>query len=120
MCLLGASWARQHILEAHPKAKLTLFAIWMPMMPGDARSDWDASVLDDPRVVNIWDGKLLAGNWFADHGTGGLGSPGYPVWDAYFAFAKSAQWPGPPLAAGSEIIDNTRALEHRFVPLLGR
>jgi hypothetical protein len=120
VCLLGASWARQHILEAHPDANVTVFAIWMPMLSGDARSEWDGNVLNDPRVVSLWDGKLLAGTWFADHRVAGLGGPGYPVWDAYFAFGKSERSLEKPLAAGSDIIDNTQALEQRFVPLLER
>jgi hypothetical protein len=121
VCLLGASWARQHILEAHKDAKLTVYAIWMPMLAGDARSAWDANVLDDPRVVNLWDGDRVAGTWLADHRTAGIGDAGYPVWDAYFAFDKSAKWnaePDPPVAAGSAIIDNVSGLERGFVPLL--
>ena len=46
-------------------------------------------MLDDPRVISLWDAKRIAGTWFADHRVGGLGGPGYPVWDAYFAFEKS-------------------------------
>jgi hypothetical protein len=92
----------------------------MPMLGGDARGEWDAHVLDDPRVVSLWDGKRLAGTWFADHRVAGLGGPGYPVWDAYFAYAKSARSIERPLAAGSDIIDTTKALEQRFVPLLER
>jgi len=97
-----------------------VFAIWMPMISGDARDQWDAHVLDDPRVVSLWDGKLVAGRWFADHRVAGLGGTGYPVWDAYFAYAKNARSLQKPLAAGSDIIDTTKALEQRFVPLLER
>jgi hypothetical protein len=118
VCLLGASWARQHILEAHPDAKVTVYAIWMPMLSGDSRSEWDSNVLNDQRVVSLWDGKRLAGTWFADRQIAGLGGRGYPVWDAYFAFGKSDRSLEKPLAAGSDIIDNTRGLEQRFVPLL--
>jgi hypothetical protein len=120
VCLLGASWARQHILNAHPDANVTVFAIWMPMLSGDARSEWDSNVLNDRRVVSLWDPDRLAGLWFAEHGTGNLGGPGYPVWDAFFAFGKSGDDIGTPLASGSTIIDNTGTLEQRFVPLLER
>jgi hypothetical protein len=107
-------------LEAHPDAKVTVFAVWIPMMPGDARSEWDAHVLNDPRVVSLWDGQRIVGNWFAEHGTAGIGSPGYPVWDAYFAYPKDERSLDDPIAAGSEIISHTDALEQRFVPLLER
>ena len=91
------------------------------MLAGDSRGAWDAHVLDDPRVVSLWDGSRLAGRWFADHAIGGLGAPGDIVWDAYLAFGRSSRWqvaPGDPLASGSDIIDNTAGLEERFVPLL--
>ena len=91
------------------------------MLAGDSRGAWDAHVLDDPRVVSLWDGDRLAGKWFADHSTGGLGAPGDIVWDAYLAFGKSSHWGGQPtgiLASDSDIIDNTRGLEQHFIPLL--
>ena len=40
------------------------------MLAGDSRGAWDAHVLDDPRVLSLWDGSRLAGRWFADHSTG--------------------------------------------------
>ena len=110
------------MLDAHPHAKLTVFAIWLPMLGGDSRSAWDAHVLDDPRVVSFWDGDRLAGKWFADHPLGGLGSPGNVVWDAYYAFDGHARWrraPSGVVAAGSDIIDNTEGVSQHFLPLLG-
>jgi hypothetical protein len=98
-----------------------VFAIWLPVLAGDSRSSWDSNVLDDPRVVSFWDGDRVAGRWFADRELGGLGGPGDIVWDAYYAFPKSAIWastPTPLLAAGSDIVDNTSALEHEFIPLV--
>ena len=112
-----------HILNAHPHAKLTVYAIWLPMLAGDSRGAWDAHVLDDPRVVSLWDGSRLAGRWFADHSTGGLGAPGDIVWDAYLAFGKNSRWRSEPsgvLASGSDIIDNTGGLDQHFIPLLAR
>ena len=100
-----------------------MYAIWLPMLAGDSRGVWDAHVLDDPRVVSLWDGSRLAGRWFADHSTGGLGRPGDIVWDAYLAFGKSARWRSEPngvLASGSDIIDHTSGLEQHLIPLLAR
>lgn len=91
------------------------------MLAGDSRDAWDAHVLDDRRVVSLWDGSRLAGKWFADRSLGGLGGPGTVVWDAYYAFAKGARWRSKPsglVVAGSDIIDNTSGLERHFVPLL--
>jgi hypothetical protein len=100
---------------------LTVIAIWLPMLAGDSRSAWDRHVLDDPRVVSFWDGDRIAGTWFANHDIGGITAPGNVVWDAYYAFPKAATWTSAPtglLASGSDIIDNTRPLEQRLLPLL--
>ena len=91
------------------------------MLAGDSRGAWDANVLDDSRVVSLWDGNRVAGRWLADHRTGGVGSPGLVVWDAYFAFPAGPRWRTEPsglVAAGSDIIDHTDGLTRRFVPLL--
>src|SRR5438046_10454285 len=91
------------------------------MLAGDSRGAWDAHVLDDPRVVSLWDGSRLAGKWFADRSLGGLGGPGDAVWDAYFAFAASARWQRAPsglLAAGTAIIEKAKALEQHILPRL--
>ena len=100
-----------------------MYAIWLPMLAGDTRGGWDAHVLDDPRVVSLWDGDRLAGKWFADHSTGGLAGPGDIVWDAYLAFGSTSRWRSEPsgvLASGSDIIDNTSGLDQHFIPLLTR
>lgn len=110
-------------MDSHPNAKLTVIAIWLPMLGGDSRSAWDSHVLDDPRVVSLWDGDRVAGSWFAERQLGGLGGPGGIVWDAYYAFSTDATWEKEPsnlIAAGSDIIAHTDPLERHLVPLLGR
>jgi hypothetical protein len=91
------------------------------MLAGDSRSAWDSNVLDDPRVVQFWDGNRILGHWLADHDTGGIGSPGDVVWDAYFAYPAASMWTSEPsglLVAGSDIISNTNGLTRAFSPLL--
>jgi hypothetical protein len=98
-----------------------VFAIWLPMLAGDTRSARDSNVLNDPRVVEFWDGNRTAGKWFADKQLGGLGAPGDIVWDAYYAFPASSTWTNAPsgvLAVGSDIIDNVSGLENSFLPVL--
>ena len=115
---------RQNILEAHPKAKLAVIAIWEPMLVGDSRGTIDKRMFDDPRAVNFWDPRRISGTWLSKHTIAGVGgSGGYVVWDAYYAFKPSATWTSTPagaVAAGSTIIGSTAALSDAFVPLLGR
>jgi hypothetical protein len=119
---VGASWVRQHVLVDHPGANVSVLAIWIPMQPGDERSNVNDVLIDDPRVTNYWDGDKKAGAWLADHRIGDLAEPGAVVWDAYFAFAPQATWGATPdhlVASGSDIIDTTGGLSDHFLPLLG-
>ena len=91
------------------------------MLAGDERSAWDSHVLDDPRVISLWDPERTAGRWFSAHQTGGLGGTGGVVWDAYLAFGSRARWQTTPsnlLAAGSDIISTTDNLNKHFTPTL--
>ena len=88
------------------------------MLAGDSRGAWDWHVLDDPRVVSLWDGSRLTGKWFADHSLGRLGGPGSIVWDAYFAFGANARWRSEPsglLAAGATSSTTPAVKGHRKV-----
>jgi hypothetical protein len=98
-----------------------VLVVWLPMLAGDSRSAWDSHVLDDPRVIEFWDGDRIAGRWFADRAVGGIGGLGSIDWDVYWAFPGSSTWkarPGGLLAAGSDIIDNVSGLDRHFIPLL--
>jgi hypothetical protein len=111
---------QEQILEKHPSAKLQVYAIWLPMLPTDARSEWDESLLADPRVTHFWDDERVAGLWLADIDLGGLGYSGI-VWDAYFLFGRDASWdtkPGPLLGSGSPVIGSSDQLERQVRPLL--
>jgi hypothetical protein len=55
----------------------------MPALPTDSRSEWDPGVLDDKRVLNLWDGERLVGTWLADQSSIEIESFGPFVWDAF-------------------------------------
>jgi hypothetical protein len=117
---VGASWVREHILDAHQAAALHVVVVWEPMYPGDARNDAvENAVFDDPRVTSFWDPREVSGKWFGERAAGG--SDGLIVWDAYYAFAPSARWSDRPsgvVAAGAPIIGGVDALQRDFLPLL--
>ena len=119
---MGASWVRQEILQKHRSAKLAVYAVWLPMQIGDARSEWDRRVLDDPRVVNLWDEERASGLYFANPSTLGLRYPGRVLWDAYLLFGPEARWDRVPSGlrgAGATLIGNSDRLESELKPLLG-
>jgi hypothetical protein len=93
----------------------------MPMLATDDRSEWDASIFDDPRTVNLWDEERVLGSWLAQRDEFGAGRFGPVVWDAYFLFGPEANWkvvPGELLASGSPVIGETSKLASALEPLL--
>jgi hypothetical protein len=107
-------------LEQHPSARLHVFAIWLPMLATDARSEWDEGVLADGRVTHYWDGERIAGTWLAERNVGDLGASGI-VWDAFLVFGAEAAWgtePGPLRRAGAPVIEHAARLRAALLPLL--
>lgn len=88
------------------------------MLPTDARGEWDAHLLNDPRVTHLWDGERVAGRFFGR----GSDRPGGIEWDAYFLFDRGARWDGEPdkrLGWGRTVIGRSDDLEQKIAPLLG-
>jgi hypothetical protein len=111
---------QEQILEQHPAAKLRVYAVWLPMLSTDARSEWSSDLIADARVTHLWDEERVAGRWFADADLGGLGSSGI-VWDAFFLFGAEAAWeqtPAPLLRSGAPVVSTTDALAAGIRPLL--
>jgi hypothetical protein len=105
---------RSNILNEQKDAEVAVYAVWMPMLAGEKRSDWDGGPLVEPRVEHYWDEDRVLGRWLADHETGDLGRRGDVVWDAYFLYGPDASWDEElpePLAAGAPIIAETGDLD---------
>jgi hypothetical protein len=117
---VGASWVRQHILEAHRNASLHIVVVWEPMYPGDTRADAVGDrVFADPRVTSFWDPHEISGRWLGRRAADP--AQGVIVWDAFLAFPPQARWSDPParvVAAGAPIIGGVDRLQRDFVPLL--
>jgi|GEM_PF-696188 len=108
-CLAGAEWINKSLLSPNPDADLKVYAIWFPSVPDNelpqgSNRRWDSSLLNDSRVVNIWDEDHVATRWFAanqpyegterasfSRGFGNL-KWGDSVWDIYFLYSPDAQW----------------------------
>ena len=108
---------RSEILHKHPFASLRVLVVWLPMLPGDGRATTDNRLLGDKRVINFWDGRRLAGSWFAEH----VDHSPEISWDEYFLYGKDARWeaaPAPLLSQGGTVIGSSDQLATAITPLL--
>ncbi|MEO7836602.1 MAG: hypothetical protein ABIS21_03040 [Acidimicrobiales bacterium] len=120
MCLTGASWFHQEILNKNPDTKLKVYAVWEQALPTDTRSAWDDTVLDDPRVVHYWDAERLVSRALAQ---AEMSSQGGAHLDAYFVFGPDARWDGSPsglLGAGRGILGRSGELKDALATVLER
>ena len=89
------------------------------MLPGDRRAEWDASLLDDPRVTHLWDEDKVSGEFF---GEAYEHRPGWIQWDAYYLFDRGVRWEGAEeklLGSGRTVIGQSDQLQDEISPLLG-
>jgi hypothetical protein len=117
MCRAGARWVQEEILAKYPSPTLRVYAVWLPMVPGDTRRAWESRVLADPRVIHLWDEKRLTGQWFAEHIGGYRGIS----WDIYYVYGPEARWgviPSPLRSQGRPIYHQGGALRTSLLPLL--
>ena len=110
---------QEEILERNREADLKVYAVWLPIIAGDARSAWRKSLLPDPRVAHLWDEQRVTGRWFAQQ-------PWYDrdvdvAWDIYVLFGPEARWdasPGPLISWGETVVDARERLRRDFLALL--
>ena len=95
--------------------------IWLPILPTDARDEWDDQLLADARVTHLWDQDRAAGRWLADDQNIDLGYDGEILWDAFLLFGPEAHWESTPselLAWGTPIVGRFPELADALAPLL--
>jgi hypothetical protein len=117
VCRVGARWVQAEILAKHPAPTLRVYAVWLPMVPGDTRRAWERSVLADPRVIHLWDEKRTTGQWFAEHIERYRGIS----WDIYYVYGPEARWdltPSPLLSKGRPVYGQRDELRTSILPLL--
>ena len=93
----------------------------MPILPSDARDEWDDQMLADPRVTHLWDAERTVGQWLANDQNINLGDTGEVVWDAFLLFGAEAAWESAPadlLAWGTPIVGRYPELAEALLPLL--
>jgi hypothetical protein len=76
------------LLTQLPSDQLRVYAVWLPMLGGDAREKWDGRTMPDIRVTHFWDGELQIGQWFAEQVEGYRGVS----WDTYYLYGPGSKW----------------------------
>jgi hypothetical protein len=107
------------LLATLPSDQLHVYAVWLPMLAGDAREEWDGNTIPDPRVTHFWDGETQVGQWFAEVVEGYRGVS----WDTYYLYGPDAKWetiPSPLVASGGTIYGEREALKMQLSTLLER
>jgi hypothetical protein len=113
MCVSGARWVRENILETYPEEEIVVYAVWFNMIPTDRQDRWDPDLLSDKRVRHYWDENRVLGTWISDHVEECEHLS--PVdWDSYYLFDSDGVWSDtfePITACGSPIYKTTERLE---------
>lgn len=108
----------QHqLLAQNPSTKFRVYAVWLPMLGGDAREEWNGTTMPDPRVIHFWDGETVIGQWFAKQVDGYQGI----AWDVYYLYGPDATWesvPSPLVGSGGTIYRERQALQMQVSTLL--
>lgn len=108
---------QNQVLGQNPSAKLRVYAVWLPMLGGDAREEWNGITLPDSRVMHFWDGEKVVGQWFAKQVDGYEGIS----WDAYYLYGPESTWasvPSPLVGSGSTIYSERQTLKTQLSALL--
>ncbi len=111
---------QEEILGKNGGANMKVYAVWLPIIASDARSEWKKSLLPDPRVVHLWDEQRVTGRWFAQQEW--YGKDVDVAWDIYVLFGPEARWdrsPGPVISWGETVVDTGERLRRDFESLMG-
>jgi hypothetical protein len=117
-CRQGTSWVQNEILTRNPSADVRVYAVWLNMLSGDSRAQWNSGTLNDSRATHLWDEPKAIGMWFAQ---GVSRQPGGIAWDVYALYGPDARWsqdPPPPVSSGGTIIARREQLRFAIAPLL--
>jgi hypothetical protein len=109
---------QNQLLAQYSSERLRVYAVWLPMLGGDAREKWNGTTMPDARVIHFWDGALQVGQWFAKQVDGFDGI----AWDAYYLYGPEAVWedtPIPLINSGRTIYGERTTLEMHLRTLLG-
>ncbi len=92
---------------------MRVYAVWFPVLAGDASATVDNRLLADRRVTNFWDPNRTVSKWFSQHRSE---QPGI-TWDSYFLYGGDATWDSaqePLASSGSPVIGSRDSVAADF------
>jgi hypothetical protein len=91
---------QEKVLRKIDSEKLTIFVVWLPVLPGDSRERATKAmkVLTDKRAQHFWDSRTEVGKAFAAHIPLPQGQKLAVAWDYYALFEAGAKWKDSPPA----------------------
>jgi hypothetical protein len=107
------------LLKEYSSEPLSVYAVWLQMLPSITSDKWDATIMPDARVKHFWDGELDVARWFAKQVDGYEGVS----WDMYYLYGPDAVWkaiPAPLVGSGGTIYREREVLMTQVSKLLGR
>ncbi len=105
------------LLAQNPAAELRVYAVWLPMLGGDAHEKRNGNNMPDARMMHFWDGNYAIGQWFAKQVDGYEGI----AWDVYYLYGPDATWetiPSPLIGSRSTIYGERQTLKMQVSTLL--
>ena len=105
------------LLAQLPSDQLRVYAVWLPMLWGDARDKWNGNTMPDARVIHFWDSEMQVGEWFAEEVEGYRGVS----WDTYFLYGPDSKWetvPSALVSSGGTIYGERNTLKMQVSTLL--
>jgi hypothetical protein len=107
------------LLREYSSEPLSVYAVWLQMLPSITSDKWDATIMPDARVKHFWDGELDVARWFAKQVDGYEGV----AWDMYYLYGPEAVWesvPSPLVGSGGTIYREREVLMTQVSKLLER
>jgi hypothetical protein len=107
------------LLKEYPSEQISVYAVWLQMLPSITKDKWDATIMPDLRVKHFWDGELEVARWFARQVDGYEGVS----WDMYYLYGPEAVWktvPAPLAGSGGTIYREREMLRVQVSTLLAK
>jgi hypothetical protein len=105
------------ILERFPGADLSVYVVWLPVLPLDNNRVSVTETVTDDRATHFWDNERTVSDVLAT----AYGNDGGVLWDAVFVFVPGAKWgstPPIPEASGAPVVDAISIVERTLKPYL--